>query len=126
MIEPGAGAGPFRLGGSSVKQRYLYQAAYTAEAVAALIKEPEDRIEAVRPALEAMDVEILANGYPLGEYDVTVIFEAPDDITAAAVALAIAAGGATRSARTTRLLNGTEWVTSLKKARRSEYKPAAS
>jgi hypothetical protein len=33
---------------------YLYQAAYTAESVAAQIKEPQDRIKAVTPALEAM------------------------------------------------------------------------
>jgi hypothetical protein len=32
---------------------YMYQVAYTAEAVAALIKEPQDRVEAVRPVLEA-------------------------------------------------------------------------
>ena len=30
---------------------YMYQAAYTAESVAAQIKEPQDRIEAVKPAL---------------------------------------------------------------------------
>ena len=28
---------------------YIYQAAYTPESLAALIKEPQDRIEAVRP-----------------------------------------------------------------------------
>lgn len=105
---------------------YMYQAGYTAEAVAGLIKEPEHRIEAVRPALKAMGVEIQAGGYSLGEYDVTVIFEAPDDTTttAAAVALAIAAGGAIRSARTTRLLTGDEWLEALGKASRSKYKPA--
>ncbi len=105
---------------------YMYQAGYTAETVAALIKKPQDRIEAVRPDFAAMGAEIVTGGYSLGEYDITVIYEAPDDITAAAVALAIAAGGATRSARTTRLLTGPEWVESLEKARRSEYKSAAS
>jgi hypothetical protein len=33
---------------------YMYQAAHTAESMAAQIKEPHDRIEAVRPGLEAM------------------------------------------------------------------------
>ena len=33
---------------------YMYQAAYTAESMAALIKEPQDRIEAVTPAVEAL------------------------------------------------------------------------
>ena len=104
--------------------QYMYQAAYTAESMAAQIKEPQDRIEAVRPFFEAMGARILAGGYPLGEYDVLAIYEAPDDTTAAALAMAIGAGGATRSAQTTRLLNGAEWTESLRKAQGSQYKPA--
>lgn len=103
---------------------YLYQAAYTAESMAAQIKEPQDRIEAVRSALEAMGAKIVAGGYPFGEYDVLVVFEAPDDTTAASVAMAVAAGGAVRSAKTTRLLSGPEWVESLRKAQASRYRPA--
>lgn len=61
---------------------------------------------------------------PFGEYDVLVIFEAADDTTAASVALAVAAGGATRSAKTTRLLSGQEWIDSLRKAQGSQYRPA--
>jgi len=103
---------------------YMYQAAYTAESMAAQVKEPQDRIEAVRPFFEAMGATILAGGYPLGEYDVLAIYEAPDDTTAAALAAAIGAGGATRSAQTTRLLSGAEWVESLRKAQGSQYRPA--
>jgi len=102
----------------------MYQAAYTAESVAAQNKEPQDRIKVVTPALEALGAKILAGGYPFGEYDVLVVFEAPDDTTAASVALAVAAGGATRSAKTTRLLSGQEWVESLRKAQESHYTPA--
>jgi len=103
---------------------YMYQAAYTAESVAAQIKEPQDRIKVVTPALEALGATILAGGYPFGEYDVLVIYEAPDDTTAASVALAVAAGGAVRSAKTTRLLSGQEWIESLRKAQGSQYQPA--
>lgn len=73
-----------------------------------------------------MGARILAGGYPLGEYDVLAIYEAPDDATAAALALGIAAGGATRSAKTTRLLSGAEWIDSLRKAQGSQYKPRGS
>src|SRR6516165_4992100 len=103
---------------------YMYQAAYTVESMAAQIKQPQDRIEAVRPSLEAMGAKILAGGYPFGEYDVLVIYEAPDDTTAASVAMAVAAGGAVRSAKTTRLLSGQEWIESLRKAQGSQYTPA--
>jgi uncharacterized protein with GYD domain len=103
---------------------YMYQAAYTAESLVAQIKEPHDRIEAVRPALEAMGAKFLAAGYPFGEYDVLVVYEAPDETTAASIAMAVAAGGAVKSAKTTRLLNGQEWVESLRKAQGSQYRPA--
>jgi uncharacterized protein with GYD domain len=103
---------------------YMYQAAYTPESMAAQIKEPQDRIEAVRPALEAMGTKFLAAGYPFGEYDVLVVYEASDDTTAASLAMAVAAGGAVRSAKTTRLLTGQEWVESLRKAQGSQYRPA--
>lgn len=103
---------------------YMYQASYTAESVAAQIKEPQDRIKAVTPAIEALGAKILAGGYPFGEYDVLVVLEAPDDTTAASVALAVAAGGAVKSAKTTRLLSGQEWIESLRKAQGSQYQPA--
>ncbi len=103
---------------------YMYQATYTAESVAAQIREPQDRIEAVRPAIEALGGKILAGGYPFGEYDVLAVYEAPDDTATAAFALAIAAGGAVKTAKTTRLLTGQEWMESLRKAQGSQYRPA--
>jgi uncharacterized protein with GYD domain len=103
---------------------FLYQATYTAESVAAQIREPQDRIEAVRPAIEALGGNILVGGYPFGEYDVLAVYEAPDETAAAAFALAIAAGGAVKAAKTTRLLTGQEWMESLQKAQGSQYRPA--
>ena len=105
---------------------YLYQAAYTPDSLAAQIAEPKDRVEVVRPAFDAIGGRILAAGYPFGEYDVLVVFEAPDDTAAAALALAVGAGGAVKAAKTTRLLSGQEWVESLRKAQETapQYKPA--
>jgi uncharacterized protein with GYD domain len=103
---------------------YIYQAAYTAESVAAQIKEPHDRIEAVRPAIEGLGGKLIAGGYPLGDYDVLVLVDAPDETVMASIALTVAAGGAVRQAKTTRLLSGQEWVESLRKAQASQYHPA--
>jgi uncharacterized protein with GYD domain len=102
---------------------YMYQVSYTSEAVAALIKQPQDRVEAVRPTIEAMGGKVLASGYPFGEYDAVVMFEAPDDTTAASFALAVAGGGAAKAGKTTRLLSGQEWIESLRKAQGSTYRP---
>jgi uncharacterized protein with GYD domain len=102
---------------------YMYQLSYTPEAVAALVREPQDRAEVVRPAIEALGGKLVAAGYPFGEYDAVVLFEAPDDTKAAAFALAIAAGGAAKSAKTTRLLSGPEWIESLRMVQGSQYRP---
>src|SRR5262249_6146698 len=82
--------------------QYLYQVAYTPESLAAQIKSPQDRLEVVGKQLnDAVGARILAGGYSYGEYDISVVVEAPDDITMAAVAVAVAAGGAVRAAKTT-------------------------
>src|SRR5438128_12609947 len=106
---------------------YLYQLAYTSESLAAQIKNPQDRLEvAAKPVLAAVGGKLIGGGYSFGEYDVTIVYEAPDDTAAAAVALAVAAGGAVRAGKTTRLLSGADWVSSLKKASSvvGAYKPA--
>jgi GYD domain len=56
-------------------------------------------------------------GFPFGEYDVVVVYDAPDDMTAASVAMAVSAAGEVRSGKTTRLLSGQEWLESLRKRR---------
>jgi uncharacterized protein with GYD domain len=97
--------------------QYLYQVAYTAESLAAQIKNPQDRLEIVgKQIADAVGAKILAGGFSYGEYDVAVIVEAPDEVTMAAVAIALAAGGAIRAARTTPLLSSAQWVAAMKKA----------
>jgi uncharacterized protein with GYD domain len=97
--------------------RYLYQVAYTSESLAAQIKSLQDRLELVgKQIADAVGARIVAGGYSYGEYDVSAIVEAPDEATMAAVAIAIAAGGAVRAAKTTPLLSGAQWVAALKKA----------
>lgn len=106
---------------------YLYQLSYTAESLAAQIKDPQDRIEvAAKPVAEAIGGRIVAGGYSFGEYDIVVIYDAPDDVSAAAVALAVAAGGAVKASRTTKLLDGQQWVEALRKAQSvaAAYRPA--
>ena len=96
---------------------YMYQASYTAKSMAAQLKEPEDPVEAIRSALEDVGAELVVAAFPFGEYDVLVVYEAPDDVTAASVAMAVAAAGEVKSAKTTRLLSGQEWLESLRKRR---------
>src|SRR5260370_11424450 len=96
---------------------YMYQASYTAKSMAAQLEEAQDRGEGVRPTVEDLGAKIVVAGFPFGEYDLLVVYEAPDDMTAASVAMAVAAAGEVKSAKTTRLLSGPEWLESLRKRR---------
>ena len=107
--------------------QYLYQLAFTSESLAAQVREPQDRLEtAARPVLEAIGGRLLGGGFSFGEYDVVILFEVPDDEAAAAVALAVGAGGTIKSAQTTKLLSGDQYVAALGKAAdvAKVYKPA--
>jgi uncharacterized protein with GYD domain len=96
---------------------YMYQASYTAKSMAAQLQDPHDPMETIKPTLEDLGATMLVAGFPFGEYDVLVVYEAPDDMTAASVAMAIAAAGEVKSGKTTRLLSGQEWLESLRKRR---------
>jgi uncharacterized protein with GYD domain len=74
-------------------------------------------VEAIRPTLEEVGAKLLVAGFPFGEYDLLIVYEAPDELTAASVAMAVAAAGEVRSGKTTRLLSGQEWLESLRKRR---------
>ena len=96
---------------------YMYQASYTAKSMAAQLTDPHDPMEAIGPTLEELGARVLVAGFPFGEYDVLIVYEAADDVTAASVAMAVAAAGEVKSAKTTRLLSGQEWLESLRKRR---------
>jgi uncharacterized protein with GYD domain len=96
---------------------YMYQASYTSKSMAAQLNEPQDPVETIGPILEDLGAKIVVAGFPFGEYDLLIVYEAPDDMTAASVAMAVAAAGEVKSAKTTRLLSGQEWLESLRKRR---------
>lgn len=106
---------------------YMYEAAYTAESWAAQLKNPQNRVENVgRAACEAAGGKLVGGWYCFGEYDILVICDMPDDESIAAVALAIAAGGACKASKTTRLMTGAQGVEAMKKAAAvaKVYRPA--
>jgi uncharacterized protein with GYD domain len=106
---------------------YMYQAAYTAESLAAQLKNPTNRAEAVgHAASEAVGGKLVGSWYCFGDYDLTIIVDVPNNESMAAIALAIAAGGAVKSAKTTVLMSGAEAVAGMKKADAVAkiYKPA--
>jgi uncharacterized protein with GYD domain len=106
---------------------YMYQAAYTAESLAAQLKNPQNRVEVVGRALcEAAGGKLVGGWYCFGDYDLVIIADVPNNESMAAIALAVAAGGAVKSAKTTVLMTGTEGVAGMKQAEAvaKVYKPA--
>ena len=102
--------------------RFLQQITYTQNAWQALIKNPQNRIDAVRPVIEKMGGKIESAWFAFGDYDVIVISELPDNVSAAALAMAFAGGGACRNVKTTPLLSAAEAVEAMKKAGQSGYR----
>jgi len=102
---------------------YLYQAAYTSEAWKAMDANPQDRIAAVTPAVEGMGGRVVGGWLAFGEYDVVAVFDLPDNVSAAAFALAVAAAGSVKSAKTTPLISVEEGIEAMKRAGGSAYTP---
>jgi uncharacterized protein with GYD domain len=105
---------------------YLIQVAYSPEGWQALVENPQNRVEAVRPAIEKLGGRIENAWYSFGDYDVTLILQMPDNMSAAALSIAFAAGGALKAVKTTPLLTASEALDAMKKAGGSGYKAAAA
>jgi len=58
-----------------------------------------------------------------GDQDVVIVVEMPDNVSAAALAVAVAAGGSLRRIKTTPLFTFDEAVSAFKKAATSGYTP---
>jgi len=105
---------------------YLHQISYTPEALARLIANPQDRFEAVRGPVEKLGGKIKDSYFAFGPSDAVMITEFPDNVSAAAIALAFAAGGALRSCQTTALMTNAEAMDAMRKAGTCGYKPIAA
>ena len=101
---------------------FLIQATYTAEAWAALLQKPQDRAEAIRGPIEALGGRLEHVWLSFGESDLVVVMQMPDNVSAAAMALAVSAGGALKAYKTTPLLTVQEGMEAMRKAAGSSYR----
>jgi uncharacterized protein with GYD domain len=100
---------------------YLTQFSYTSETWARLIGNPEDRRNAAQSYIESVGGKLHGFWYAFGEHDGYTLWEAPDNTSMAAVALAITGGGALSSFDTTVLLTVEETLEALRKAGQVRY-----
>ena len=105
---------------------YAQQIAYTPTAWAALLKTPENRLKAVQHVVEQLGGSIVNGWFTFGDYDALVIYDMPDNISAAALDMAVAAGGAMKAVKTTPLLTFEDGIEAMRKARKAAYTPPRS
>ena len=91
--------------------------------MATLVSRPQDRIAVVSKAVKKLGGKVVNGWMSFGEYDTALIMHLPDNVAAAAFALAIAAGGACKSVKTTPLLSIAEGIEAMKTASTLGYKP---
>jgi uncharacterized protein with GYD domain len=101
---------------------YLTRFSYTPETWARLTKNPEDRRDAARTYIESVGGKLHGFWYAFGEFDGYTLWEAPDSVSMAAVALAIGGGGAMAKIETTLLLTVEETIEALGRAQSIGYR----
>jgi len=105
---------------------FCHQVSYTKEAWAQLMQNPQDRLEAVRAPIEKLGGKIHTSFFAFGPFDVLAITEFPDNMSAAAIAIAFAAGGAVSNIQTIPLLTAAQAVEALRKAGSCGYRSITS
>ncbi len=105
---------------------YLTRFSYTPETWARLTQNPEDRRDAARAYIESVGGKLHGFWYAFGEFDGYNLWEAPDNVSIAAVVLAIGGGGALSKIETIPLLTVAETLDALDRAQSIGYrKPGA-
>ena len=105
---------------------YLTRFGYTPEAWGRLIESPEDRREVARSSIESVGGRLHGFWYAFGPHDGYTLWEAPDNVSMAAVAIAIGAGGALDPVETTVLLTVEEAMDAMRRAQQVRYRPPAT
>ena len=108
--------------------KYALIGGYTSEAWAKMIETPGDRVAAVRKVGEAVGAKLEQFFWSFGDDDYLAIVDAPDDITAGALAIAVGSSGSLRNLRTIKLITPEEGRKVLEKAKAAKvaYAPPGS
>lgn len=100
---------------------YMTQFSYTAEAWKALVKKPEDRSAVFAAQAEKLGGRMISLYYCMGDYDGVVIYEAPDEATAAAIVFTITSPGHLKATKTTPLMTVEDTMEAMHKASAEAY-----
>ena len=102
---------------------YMLQFSYSTGAVSELVKNPQDRTAVGRSLVEAVGGKLESFYYTFGEYDAVAIAKIPDNVSAAAVSMALSSSEGFNAVKTTVLITAGEAVEALRKAGTIRYRP---
>lgn len=106
--------------------RYLVEMAVAPQTFDALIKNPHDRLQATRPAVEALGGTAEAYYFVVGQHIIYCVIQLPDEVALEALTMAVFAGGAVTSFNAKPILTSAEAVEAMEKARDTLYKPPSA
>lgn len=101
---------------------YMFQSSFTSDAWAKMVRDPQNREQAVKPMIEKLGGKLVGYWFAFGESDAVLIVQMPDNVSAAAASLAATAGGAIRSLKTTVLMSVDEGMQAMRKAGAAGYR----
>lgn len=87
-----------------------------------MIERPEDRRDVAREIIESVGGKLQGFWYAFGQYDGYTLWEAPDNVKMASVALALSSRGAIKSQETVVLLTVEEALEALRGAAKVPYR----
>lgn len=105
---------------------YLGRFSYTTDAIRAMTSNPQDRSAAAREVAESVGAKMVGFWFAFGVHDGVFLLEAPDNATAASVAMAVGGSGALSDVETTVLLDMEEAQEAMRKAGAATYRPPGS
>jgi uncharacterized protein with GYD domain len=95
---------------------YLSRAKISQHAMNALVMRPQDRLVTMTRVLKGVGGRLHNYFFTFGEYDIILLFELPDNVGAASLAMVLLASGSVTEIDTTVLLTMEEAVAAMEKA----------
>jgi len=102
---------------------YLIRFSYSTESVKALVENPGDRAKAVAEAVESLGAKMAGFWYSFGDFDGVLLMDAPDNTTAASLAMLVGGSGALSKLETTVLIDMDQAQEAMRKAAGASYRP---
>ena len=96
---------------------YLLRAKYAQDSMNALVQRPEDRMLTTTKLLKEVGGRLLYYFFCFGEYDIVLLFELPDNKSAASLAMTMSAAGTVTQTETIPLLTMEEAIEAMNQAR---------